>query len=569
MQQIKSMNRAAKRRQKKLARKAAKNRRGHPRQPLGQGLGGAPASRFSELVQKGTQLHQAGRVHEAETIYRRVLDINPDHADANHLLGVLLLQAGNHAQAVDSISRAVAVAPDRPWYHSNLGAALQESGRLEEAVTSYRKALAIAPDDAAAHNNLGNVLEIMGRLEEAVASCHNALAIKPDYVAAHINLGNALRHLGRLEETIASYYKALATKPDCAEAHSNLGNALKDLGQLDEAVASYRQALAIKPDYADAHRNMSFTLLNDGRLKEGLDEYEWRWRTVKFASMARRFSRPLWDGIAELKGRTILLWGEQGPQDMTIWSSCLPHLSHRAGHCIVECPAKLVPLFARSFPDLEVRPENRGSDAERDDFDFHLPMGSLFRHFLPELTAASGVKAFLAPDPDRVAFWKRRLGDMGPGPFVGISWKSPLMTPQRCQNYTELADWAPAFANREAVFVNLQCKDYEDDLAMAKRDFGVTVHDFGDLNLYDDLDEVAALAGALDVAISVSTAVAAITAGVGTPTWVVAWRQSPWNNFLLAPRGPSVRFFERDTGESWDAAFISIAECLAARADRG
>ena len=290
-----------------------------------------------------------------------------------------------------------------------------------------------------------------------------------------------------------------------------------------------------EPNYAEAHRNLSFTLLNSGRLKQGLDEYEWRWHTAKFISRARCFSQPPWDRIADLNGRTILVWGEQGPQDMTIWSSCLPHLSRRAGHCILECPPKLVPLFARSLPGLEVRSENRGSDAERDDFDFHLPMGSLFRHFLPELTGASGVTAFLAPDPDRIAFWKKRLGEMGPGPFVGISWKSPLMTPQRSPNYTEIADWAPAFANREAVFVNLQCKDYQDGLAMAKRDFGVTVHDFGNLNFYDDLDEVAALAGALDVVISVSTAVAAITAGVGTPTWVLTWRRVPGIIFSLRP----------------------------------
>ena len=122
--------------------------------------------------------------------------------------------------------------------------------------------------------------------------------------------------------------------------------------------------------------------------------------------------------------------------------------------------------------------------------------------------------------------------------------------------------------DRNATFVNLQCKDYEDDLALAKRDFGVTIHDFEDLNLYDDLDEVAALAGALDIVVSVSTAVAAITAGIGTPTWLISWRQSSWNNFLLGPRGPSVMRFERNTGESWDPAFKSIAECLATRTDR-
>ncbi len=163
-------------------------------------------------------------MQEAETIYRQVLDINPDHADANHLLGVLLYQVGNHAQAVDLISRAIAMAPDQPLYHSNLGAALQELGRLEGAVASYRK----------------------------------ALAIKPDYAAAHNNLGNAHRNLGRPEEAIASYYKALAIKPDCAEVHSNLGHAFRDWGRLEDTVASYREALAIKPDYAEAHRNMAY-----------------------------------------------------------------------------------------------------------------------------------------------------------------------------------------------------------------------------------------------------------------------------------------------------------------------
>jgi hypothetical protein len=296
-----------------------------------------------------------------------------------------------------------------------------------------------------------------------------------------------------------------------------------------------------------------------------LEELEWRWRLPEQISMLRHFSQPMWDGVADLKDRTILVWGEQGPQDITIWSSCLPHLSDRAGHCILECQAKLVPLFSRSFPDVEVRAENREHDATRKDFDTHIPMGSLFRHFLPEATEESAVRAFLTPDPDRISYWKKRLGELGSGPFIGISWKSPLMTPERAQHYTELADWAPVFANRDAVFVNLQSKNYEDDLAMAGRDLGVTIHNFEDLDHYDDLDDVAALAGALDVAISVSTAVAAITAGVGTPTWVISWRQSSWSNFLFAPRGPSVRFFERNTGESWDAAFTSIAACLAAR----
>jgi len=557
------------------------------------------SSTVGQTIAQASQLHQQGKLVQAEKIYRLILAQKDNYFDAQHSLAILCLQCNRPLEALEFIDKAVKqnphsanafnyrglaldelkrfdeailsydkaikLKPDYAEAYNNMGTALDELKRFDEAILSYDRAIKLKPDYAEAYNNMGTALDELKRFDEAILSYDKAIKLKPDYAETYNNCGEAYRALQKYDIAIARYEQALALKPDYVEAYSNLGVALQELGRMEEAIARYEQALALKPDYVEAHCNLGFTLLNKGRLKEGLDEHEWRLRSVKFDSRKRYFSKPLWDGFADLKGRTILLWGEQGPQDMTIWSSCLTHMSTRAGHCILECPLKLVPLFTRSFPDVEVRPENCGSDIDRDDFDFHLPMGSLFRYFLQNLSDVSEVKAFLIPDLEKVAFWKKRLGEIGSGPFVGISWKSPLMTPERSPNYTELADWASTFANREAVFVNLQCKDYEDDLTFVKRNFGVTVYDFEDLNLYDDLDEVAALSAALDVAISVSTAVAAITAGVGTPTWVITWRQSSWNNFLYAPRGPSVRFFERDTGESWDAVFASIAECLVAK----
>lgn len=105
----------------------------------------------------------------------------------------------------------------------------------------------------------------------------------------------------------------------------------------------------------------------------------------------------------------------------------------------------------------------------------------------------------------------------------------------------------------------MQCSDFRDDLASILDEFGTTVHHFDDLNHYDDLDDVAALSAALDIAVSVSTAVSTITAGVGTPTKMLHWRQSPWNNILLTPPGPFVDVFERNTWEPWDNVFHSVA----------
>jgi len=112
----------------------------------------------------------------------------------------------------------------------------------------------------------------------------------------------------------------------------------------------------------------------------------------------------------------------------------------------------------------------------------------------------------------------------------------------------------------DITFINLQAKNFEHDLAQIKEEFGVNVHNFDEIDHYDDLDEVAALSAALDMCVSVSTAVSTITAAVGTPTKMLHWRQSSWNNVLFTPKGPSVDIFERNTWETWDKAFENIAK---------
>ena len=265
------MNRAEKRRQKKLAKKAARKAK------LGKATIRSPGQQtltIQESIDFALQHHAAGRLPEAESIYQQILQADPNQPAALHLLGMIAHQVGKHDTAVDLIKKAIAIKPDSAKAHGNLGIAFKELGRLDEAVASYHKALAIKPDFPEAHYNLGNAFKELGRLDEAVASYHKALAIKPDYADAHNNLGIALRELGRLDETVTSYQKVLAIKPDYAEAHYNLGNAFKDLGRLDEAVASYHKALAIKPDYPKAHSNLGNAFKELGRLDEAVASYQ-------------------------------------------------------------------------------------------------------------------------------------------------------------------------------------------------------------------------------------------------------------------------------------------------------
>ena len=508
----------------------------------------------------GIALQDQGKMEEAIEVYNKALVIKPDYADVFYNMGNVLKEQNKLEEAVDAYSKALAIKPDYSKAYNNMGNALKNQSKTEEAIEAYNKALVIKPDYADAHYNIGNVLKEQNKLEEAVDAYSKALAIKPDFIDAYSNMGNALQGQHKLEDAIVAYNKALSIRPDFVDSYYNMGIALQDQGKLEEAIEAYNKALAIKHDYAEAHQNLSFALLNSGRLKEGLGEYEWRWKTLKSMTAKRQFSKPMWCGKEILKGKKVLLWSEQGVGDTINWASRLPLIVPQADHCILECQEKLVPLLTRSFPNIEIKAENRMQDLQRDDFDFHLPMGSLYKHFISEISENTKPNAFLVPDPVRIEFWRKRLLSLGSGPFIGVSWKSSVMSSKRLPNYAPISDWKPIFTIPSVTFINLQYNDFLDDLTEIKNKFGVTVHNFDDLDHYNDLEDVAALCSALDIVVSTKITVPLISAGVGTVTKLANWRQSPWNNILLNPAGPLVDIFEKNTFEPWDEVFSAIAE---------
>ena len=529
-------------------------------------LSSAPTGKFqkiSDISQDQQQLlinlYNQRHLQQALDQAKGLLELFPHSILLHNICGAVYAAFKQYDAAIDSYTRALKLNPDLSETHNNMGLALKDKGNLDAAIESYKQALKFKPDYAEAHNNMGIALKDKENLDAAIESYKQALKFKPDLAEAHYNMGIALKGKGNIEAAIESYKQALKFKPDYAAAHNNMGITLKDKGDLDAAIESYKHALKIEPNYADAHYNLSFALLNSGRFKEGFDEHEWRWKKAENLSHLRHFSQPLWDGEKSLKDKRILLWSEQGVGDTIIWSSCLSHVASKAEHCILECQEKLVPLLARSFPNVEVKPENRNSDPQREDFDFHLPMGSLYKHFISEVSENTKPNAFLIPDPIRVKFWQRRLNSLGNGPYVGVSWKSAIMSPIRLPNYAPLSEWSPIFKLPYVTFINLQYVDFLRDLKMVQNDLGVTIHNFNDLDHYDDIDDVAALCAALDMVISTKSTVPLISAGVGTLTKLATWRQSPWNNILSKPIGPSVDVYEKDTREPWNAIFKPIA----------
>lgn len=217
--------------------------------------------------------HRAGRLDEAETLYRQVLAAQADHAEAWHHLGIIATQAGRPELAIAMIGRALELNPLDPVSHSNLGNAQIKLGDSEAAISSYRRALKLHPQFAEASNNLGNALREQGRCEEAVDAYSNALAIKPDYAEANYNLGNLFREQGRFEEAIAAYRRALELRPGDAKVLNNLGGVLAENDHLDEALAIFEQCLQLQPDSAETQNNLGNALKSQGRIEKALAAY--------------------------------------------------------------------------------------------------------------------------------------------------------------------------------------------------------------------------------------------------------------------------------------------------------
>ncbi len=185
-------------------------------------------------------------------------------------------------------------------------------------------------------------------------------------------------------------------------------------------------------------------------------------------------------------------------------------------------------------------------------------MGSLYRHFIPEITQSPKPDAFLIPDPVRVKFWKDRLSFLGSGPCVGISWKSLTMEGKLSKHFSSISEWSSLLTLPNIDFINLQYADAVDDLLQIQNEFGVKVHNFDDLDQYDNLDDVAALSAALDCVVSFGTSVSMITTGVGTPTKLACLYQH--TNLYNGPVGPFLDIYEKKTGEPWSNVFGLIAE---------
>jgi len=495
------------------------------------------------------------RFDEALASYDRAIALKPNYAEAFYNRGIALSRLDRIDEALTSYDRAIALAPDHAEAFNNRGNVLRNLNRSDDALASYDRALALKPGLAEALNNRGLLLAALERFDDAVTSYDRVLALRPDFAEAFNSRGIALVALKRFDEALASYDRAIALEPDYAEAFNNRGFALDDLRRFGEALKAYDQAIRIKPDYAEAHFNAAFSRLAIGDFEGGWREHEWRWKMNDNKAAARHFRQPLWTGVEDLRGRTILLHAEQGVGDTIQFCRYATLVAARGARVVLEVPRVLMALM-RSLPGVVTLVE---SGQPLPEFDLHCPLLSLPLAFDTRLETIPAPVAYLAADPDKAAQWRERLGPATTG-RVGLAW-SGNATQKNDHNRS-----MPLATMLKVLPTGLQAFSLQKDVRPRDRpDLAANPHVADCALLLNDFSDTAALIAQLDLVIAVDTSVAHLAAAMGKPIWALLCYPADWR-WLTArddsPWYPTMRLFRQPAFDDWESVVAVVRQRL-------
>jgi len=570
---------------------------------------------------KALHLHETGDLLAAGTLYRQILQVDPDHVDALNLLGVVMQAAGDLELAVELTGRAAELAPDYFAPLINLGNALQASGRVEEAAAKFEQALELNPDAGIAANNLASALNELGRHDDALAAAERAVALMAGLPDAHVNRGNALMALGEPDAAVAAYTQALELDPMHATAWFDLGNAHMDLGDADaavepyrkaaqfvpndpgrhynlgnalqqsdrfaEAIGSFEKAIALDPDYTDARCNLAaarqslgeteaaVSILREALLREP-DSIDLHWNL----SLALLQNGDMGEGWREYEWRWrtptfedfrrdfhVPGWGGEELPDGTLFI----HAEQGFGDALqfvryVPLAAARVgrlvlecrPELGRLFTTVEGVDERVNLGAAVSGFDAHVPMMSLPRLIGTTLESVPDQVPYLQVPADAAV--DARLAE-APGLKVGIVWAGSPTRPDNAKRSCALALWGPVFDVPGVSLFSLQVGGDAAGLPESAVDLGPRFADFAD---------TAAAVAALDLVISVDTSVLHLAGALGKPAWALLSQPTGFlwmNEREDSPWYPSLRLFRQPEPGAWGPVMAAVADALRSRVE--
>jgi len=487
------------------------------------------------------------RLPDAVSAARRAITLNPELPQAHGNLGACLIDLDDLVGAREALLSAIELAPENPENFVNLSKLELKSGAFAAARAAAKAAIDRAPELPQALNALGNAHYALRDYIPAEEAYRRACELRrpvPDILG---NLGNALARQGRLVEATEVLCDSLEIDADNPSVRTNYGALLLEQGDVNGAFQEFERALAIAPELPDAHWNRGLAHLVSGALKDGFEGYEYRWRLPEFTP--RHTDIPLWQGET-LEGKSILIHSEQGFGDTLQFVRYTDALKTQGAEVYLETHAPLCRL-------LEGMPSLNGVVQRGDglpDVDVQLPILSLAHRLGTSLETVPKEIPYIPFNPDAAP-------DLGvtSGLNIGLAWAGRPTHKNDIYRSVSLDVLKPLFELSGATWVSLQIDERHDAAISADfpiRDLRPQITDFAD---------TASAIGALDLVISVDTAVAHLAGALGKNVWILLPFAPDWRwliNREDSPWYPSARLFRQQSAGDWGEVIRRVAAAL-------
>jgi Flp pilus assembly protein TadD len=472
---------------------------------------------FHELLDEAKHAFVAGQLKQAHTLCLAGLTRFPDSAPLLTVLGWVYARQTDLANAEATFRHALCHDSESVDSHAGLAAVLAAADDHAAAVPHYERSLQLNGNDSRTLFNFGCTLLSLRRFDDAIDVLERSVGVEPTHA-------NALHNL--------------------AIAHAQLGD-WKTAGEMCE------RALALDGEAWQARLMRGMARIALGSFANGWDDYEARCQAQDY--YIHRLGLPRWGGPADRK-RSIAVIPEQGVGTQILFASCLADLARHVPRVTVGCEPRLVRMLRRALPSAEVVAGGLlPALAKMGRFDCYLMAGSLPRLFRRTAESFPGT-SYLTADPLAQARWKQRLGALPPGLKVGISWGGGARKPDVSHRRIEPHEWRSLTSLEHVQWINLQYDATPKELEIWRQSSGDRFHEFDDLDLKYDLENLAGLVSQLDLAVTVVNSTVHLAGALGTPTWAMIPLGGEWRWQTSGQRclwHSSVRLFRQQRLGDW------------------
>lgn len=488
-------------------------------------------------------------------VYLDALKINPKDFNMFNNLGIVFELIGDSNRAIEAYKQAVKINPKYAKAINNIGVVLYKQKRYKESAQIFEIALQSDSDYNEVYSNKGAAYNKAKDYDKAIESLEMAILKMPNHGGAYTNLGNVYNKLHDYKTAAKMHEKSIELEPNGSNAYSNVGTSYKYLGLSDKAITSYKKAIELDPNFVNAHFDLATMYLASEDFKNGWKEYEWRFRKEEMIPHIIKhkdiFTKPLFTGVENIKGKTLLLHSEQGYGDSIQFIRFAPQLKEKFGCKIaVKCREGLKELF-KTIDEIDVIVDRT---EETPAFDYQLSIMSM--PFILDMKSTDELPKkmpYLKAIFDKDLEIKKEKDKIN----IGICWSASLTGESYEGKVFDLKFFEPLMNNPKINLYSLQVGDGSEDIK--RLGFEDKIIDL--THKLTDFSKTASLINELDLVISSDTAVAHLTGALNKPVWIPLQKIPDWrwtNKGETTKWYPSAKLFRQKTARVWEGVFQSI-----------